>query len=197
LPALLAIFFLLAFSVNIHNPQGPFFDQPVLTWLHAQQTSLTTSLAKLFTFTGSLTVLGTACVLIFIWLWLLWRRSAIFFAISMIGAVVLMELVKHLIARPRPEIFPHLILEHGFSFPSGHAVGSTALIVTLYLIAQQASPRARWLFALFGGLWALCVSVSRLYLQVHYPSDILASWALSTFWVLLVNLWYARRRPLG
>ncbi len=70
-------------------------------------------------------------------------------------------------------------------------MGSAAYFLALYLLAQQRSPR--WLAAVTGVLFTLAIG-SRLVLQVHYPSDVLAGWALSAAWVLGVNLVYARAR---
>jgi undecaprenyl-diphosphatase len=192
--ALLVLFILLALGVS--GPQGLFFDQPVLAWLHAQQAPWLTSVAKVVAHIFSIVGMGVACLLILAWLCVRWRRSAVFFLLSALGATVLLEVIKHVVARPRPELFPHLALESGASFPSAHAGGSIALILALYFLSRQLFPRYSWAVALFGGLWVLLVSLSRLYLQVHYPSDVLASWALCAFWVLLVNVWYARQGRL-
>ena len=78
----------------------------------------------------------------------------------------------------------------GYSFPSGHAMGSAAFFLALYLLVAQLAPRWRLLAGVLAALFTLCIGVSRLVLQVYYPSDILAGWALSAAWVLGVNLVY-------
>lgn len=79
----------------------------------------------------------------------------------------------------------------GYSFPSGHAEVSLALVLSLYLLLGVSQPRgnrfgpAFWVLAL-GLPWAFLVGLSRLYLQVHYPSDVLGGWVLAVAWTLWV-----------
>jgi membrane-associated phospholipid phosphatase len=94
-----------------------------------------------------------------------------------VGAAVLPELVKAVVARPRPTLWPWLIPTSGYSFPSGHAVAGAALYPLLGWLALRARGRG-----LVGYLLGLAVGVfiglGRLYAGVHWPSDVLAGWAL-------------------
>lgn len=94
---------------------------------------------------------------------------------------------KYFFARPRPHLFPQLAPEHDFSFPSGHTMASLALVLGLFWLLEG-DPKASRLALLLGLPWALGVALSRLYLQVHYPSDVLAGWALTLAWFFGLRL---------
>ena len=108
-------------------------------------------------------------------------------ALEVGGAAVLDKVLKPLFARPRPTLYPHLVPETNYSFPSGHAVGDLAFAMALFLVVGTLI-RGRWrsLGYLSIGL-ALLIGASRPYLQVHYPSDVLAGWALGLAWVLALH----------
>ena len=125
-------------------------------------------------------------------------RAAIFLASATVGASLLINLGKHLIARPRPHLFPALIdMPSGHSFPSGHAAQITAFVLAgLWLLKR--SMAAPWFAttATAGGGLIVLVSLSRLYLQVHYPSDVLAGVLTATLWVIgLAHLIMAPAAP--
>ncbi len=171
------------------------FDAPILWWFHNLITPRFTTLALTFTNFGSVYTLLAALLIISFLLWFRSRRATLFLLISFCGAAVLDIVAKVLFARSRPDLFTQLIPEHDFSFPSGHTMGATAFFLALYFLSRQLFPRWQWLVASLGFLFALGIGISRLYLQVHYPSDVLAGWMLSVMWVLGVNLWYKRSHP--
>jgi undecaprenyl-diphosphatase len=112
-------------------------------------------------------------------------RDALFLIGACIGGSLLNSAAKLVIMRPRPNLFPVLIdLPAGFSFPSSHAVQITAFVLA-ELLLLKASTRARWffLFNVAGGILIVLVCLSRLYLQVHYPTDVVAGFLTSLFWV--------------
>lgn len=174
---------------EVYEQEGFFFDEPVLGWFYGLITPLRTRVALALSTVGGVEVMVGLTALITLLLWFRSRREAVFFAASMVGASAIMGLTKVLLARPRPELFPDVDLWQtgSSSFPSGHATGSAALALTLYLVVSRLAPRWRALAAVLGLAFALSVSASRLYLQVHYPSDVLAGLALGCAWVLGVN----------
>ncbi|ADI14034.1 phosphatase PAP2 family protein [Truepera radiovictrix] len=177
---------------EVYEQEGFFFDEPVLGWFYGLITPLRTRVALALSTVGGVEVMVGLTALITLLLWFRSRREAVFFAASMVGASAIMGLTKVLLARPRPELFPDVDLWQtgSSSFPSGHATGSAALALTLYLVVSRLAPRWRALAAVLGLAFALSVSASRLYLQVHYPSDVLAGLALGCAWVLGVNALY-------
>lgn len=107
--------------------------------------------------------------------------------------------LKELFGRERPEIVPHLVQQQSMSFPSGHAMMSAVVYLTLgVLLAQLESER--WAIRLYALGWAvlitLLVGISRVFLGVHYPTDVLAGWSAGLVWAILcwlVARWLQRR----
>ena len=112
------------------------------------------------------------------------RRASLFLLATLGGALVLQGLVKHWVGRPRPDVVPHTARVFTSSFPSSHATISAAITIAAAILLARARPERR--FALAAGMAAICLSalvgVSRLYLGVHWPTDVMAGWALGTAW---------------
>ncbi|EGV02592.1 PAP2 family protein [Streptococcus infantis SK970] len=108
-----------------------------------------------------------------------WKSESLLVAGNLSLAGILIVSLKHLYQRPRPDIL-HLVEEKGFSFPSGHSLAVTLLIGSLIIILGQRVKNTTIKLALQGllGLYLISVLVSRVYLGVHYPSDVLASLCL-------------------
>ena len=105
------------------------------------------------------------------------RREALAWLVVGVGAAVLPELLKAAVARPRPTLWPWLIPTSGYSFPSGHAVAGAALYPFLGWLALRARGRSRVGYFL-GLAIGTVIGLGRLYAGVHWPSDVLAGWAL-------------------
>ncbi len=116
------------------------------------------------------------------------RAEAAWLAGSVVGASVLNAGLKSLLHRPRPELVPHLAEVSNASFPSGHAMISAAIYLTIGAMLAETQPRrsARVFLMAFAGVLVLLIGVSRIYLGVHWPSDVLAGWALGSVWALVV-----------
>lgn len=187
LVALALVFQFVANDVAEREPVP--FDASLLTWLHLHATAQLTALARGLSAVGEPTVIAPLTLLVTLLLLARrhWRGAATF-AVDVGGAAVLDLVLKHVFARPRPTLFPHLVPETTFSFPSGHAVGDLAFYLALALLLRD-TPSRRWSWlGLVGVVLALLIGASRPYLQVHYPSDIVAGWALGAGWILLVQL---------
>lgn len=118
------------------------------------------------------------------------RRLSLFLAFSAGGTALINTLFKVFFSRERPALWEQLIVEPGFSFPSGHAMIAAALSMAIILMAWQT--KYRWYAIIFGVLYTLLVSISRIYLGVHYPSDVLAGWCVSILWIITLHRFFSR-----
>ena len=108
------------------------------------------------------------------------RLQALIFAATVVLAQALAEGIKLIVARPRPDIAAHFDLVYSSSFPSGHATMAPVVYLTLAVILAAGEPRkdVRALMFACAVAMILAVGVSRVYLGVHWPTDVLAGWVL-------------------
>jgi membrane-associated phospholipid phosphatase len=112
-------------------------------------------------------------------------RSLVMLLFLCLGTQILNQGMKLAFARPRPLLWPRLIEEASYGFPSGHAMGSLVLYGFLaYLLGQRYPRQARLITRIAIGLIG-AIGLSRLYLGVHYPTDILAGYAVGGLWLML------------
>ena len=109
-------------------------------------------------------------------------REGLFAALALAGSALLNLGTKQLCARERPSLWESIAPEHSFSFPSGHAMGSMTLACVCVLLAWRTA--WRWPVVIAALAFTLLVGLSRVYLGVHFPSDILAGWAAASIWAV-------------
>ena len=165
-------------------------DKQILEFLHRNSTPWLDRLALAFTAAGDPLPMGILAVVITLGL-AVWgsRLQAWFFGLSVGGAMGLNLLVKLLFARPRPALWISLKPAFYYSFPSGHAMGAAAVATAVGLLLWQ--HRGYWLAWVLGLLFVLGVGWSRVYLGVHYPSDVLAGWTGSVGWVAALHILFS------
>ncbi|GAB3516657.1 phosphatase PAP2 family protein [Pseudoxanthomonas daejeonensis] len=121
-------------------------------------------------------------------------REAVFAIAAFAGSALLNVATKHYFQRARPSLWESIAPETTFSFPSGHAMGSMTLAAVLVLLAWHT--RWRWPVLVLAVVFTGLVGVSRLYLGVHYPSDVLGGWAAGLAWTSGAYLvLFRQRRP--
>jgi undecaprenyl-diphosphatase len=115
------------------------------------------------------------------------RGAALFVLAAVVGGTLLSTLAKLAFARPRPELVAHLVDVSSYSFPSGHALSSAVTYLTLGALLARTQARNRIKAYLLGAavVLTLLIGTSRVYLGVHYPSDVLAGWSLGAAWAML------------
>jgi len=128
-------------------------------------------------------------------------HMAVFAAGSVTGGMIVSSLLKDIFQRPRPEIVPHVAYAASTSFPSGHSMMSAVTYLTLaaLLARSQERKRLKAYFLLLAALLTLMVGVSRVYLGVHWPTDVLAGWMAGAVWAMLcwlVARWLQTRKTL-
>lgn len=126
------------------------------------------------------------------------RRSAVFLLGAVAGGLILSFALKSGFDRPRPDLVPHGAYVYTTSFPSGHAMMSAVTFLTLGSVLAQSQRRRRLkvYLILLALLITLAVGVSRVYLGVHWPTDVLAGWAVGAGWALfcwLIARWLQKR----
>lgn len=124
--------------------------------------------------------------------------TAIFITVSVAGGTLLSTALKHVFDRPRPDLVPHAVEVTSASFPSGHSMLAMTTYLTLgaVLAEVQAGTKARMYILCWAVFLALIVGLSRVYLGVHWPTDVLGGWCLGSAWALLcatAALWLQRR----
>jgi undecaprenyl-diphosphatase len=120
-----------------------------------------------------------------------WKLSAILLSVSTAGGVVLTTVLKSVFQRARPELFDSGYTASFYSFPSGHATIAVGFYGMLSLIlAYHLRGFARWAVAFGGIVLVLIIGFSRLYLGVHYPTDVLAGFLAAPLWVIVVGAVY-------
>lgn len=177
--ALLAVFAGLAFAVS--DDETVSLDRPVMMWVHGATTPWLTAAAETASYLGGQFVLA-ASVVIALLLCFLRRFGGAFLVLAAVyGSSRLNVAFKPAFERSRPDFWEHLSAENTFSFPSGHAMGSMSLAAPLVVLTWGS--RDRWAALAVAVVYVLAVGASRVYLGVHFPSDVLAGWCLTVLWV--------------
>ncbi len=140
-----------------------------------------------------LTSLGSIIVLIIItvaiagYLFLARKQAAAWLMlVAVFGGIALSDLLKFAVGRPRPDFISPAARVFTTSFPSGHATLSaiTYLTIAALLARSQSSPRIGAYFIVLAALLTILIGVSRIYLGVHYPTDVLGGWCVGAAWAL-------------
>jgi undecaprenyl-diphosphatase len=118
------------------------------------------------------------------------EHAALFVLVSVAGGVLIGQTLKWAYARPRPDLVPHGAEVFTSSFPSGHSMMAAVTYLTLgaLLARTQAGRRVKTYVLVVAVLLTMLVGVSRVYLGVHWPTDVLAGWALGGTWALICLL---------
>jgi undecaprenyl-diphosphatase len=177
------------------------FDDGIVAWFEEHRSR---QLARLMV---NITALGSAPVLVLfiflgVGLFLCFRRygNAALLVVAAAGAAGLTALVKFYVDRARPpHPYPLALPEMSHSFPSGHSTASAATYLTLALIVAEVVPirRVRVYLITTAFVLTFLIGISRVYLALHYPSDVMAGWGLGLAWALICHRiqteWVLRR----
>lgn len=168
---------------RIRGDAGLPFDRPVMLWLQSRHSPRNTRIVRAVTELGGVTAvplfaLATSAYLVSV---RGSRRPAALLTVSLVGSTVINSVLKALYRRGRPTFFTHIVEEKSYSFPSGHAMASAALAGCACVLAWPTA----WRYPVIVGSagYVPAIGVTRMYLGVHFPSDILAGWCVSLAWV--------------
>jgi undecaprenyl-diphosphatase len=194
---LLSLVFFLRLAVEVReNELGP-FDQAVASWLQAGRGSWDGTMLAL-TRAGSQQGMTIVCVSAVLLLALLKQRKAsVFVAVCGLGALLLTVSLKLFFERARPEASVLYLIQvpSSFSFPSGHALGTTSVLGCLVVLARALRLPLAWRLGVTVCASALIagVTASRVYFGVHYASDVLGGVLAGAAWVAAVTGWFYPR----
>ena len=173
----LLLFVILGYVVKFHPNYLKGFDWPIQTILRGDlPDSLTFFFSNVTSLINTPVIVTWVAVLVGFFLYKKWWSEAILLAGNLALTGILVALLKNVYQRPRPTI-QHLVEEGGFSFPSGHALASTLVVGALVIIVSQRvkNRHLRHLLQVLLMVFILTIMTSRIYLGVHYPTDVLGS----------------------
>jgi undecaprenyl-diphosphatase len=186
--AALAILFTWGFAElasHVRRGATQTFDTAVMTWMGQHRSPFVERAMLEVTALGTGTVVGMLVLVAGLFLWLnKHKHSAILLVAATLGGLVLNNLLKIAFDRPRPQLFEWATHASSSSFPSGHAMSSVIVYATVaYLAARLQSRFASRVFTMvFAAVIIVAICVSRMYLGVHYPSDVLAGVMIGLAW---------------
>ena len=169
------------------------FDRAVLLWIHDTFPGWLDEPMRLVTALGYYyAVVPLLAAAVYLFYRRGWRLSAVLLAVSTGGSIVLTTVLKGVFQRARPELFDSGYQASFYSFPSGHATVAVGFYGMLTVVlAYRLGGLARWAVASSGVLIVLLIGFSRLYLGVHYPTDVLAGYLSALLWLVCVGGVYA------
>ncbi|MDZ8055425.1 MAG: phosphatase PAP2 family protein [Aulosira sp. ZfuVER01] len=181
----LQIFGLLALEVR-YNEGGFPWDLPILVTIHSLAQPQLDVFALILTKLGSVwTVLPILSAIALLLLGQRRWRSLTYLLITAAGNIAINRTAKEFWHRVRPDLWTSVAPEFDYSFPSGHAMTSMTLI-TLLVVLTWGSVWC-WLTVILGSLYVFAIAWTRLYLGVHFPSDIIAGWMVAIAWAIGVS----------
>jgi len=175
-------------TVKIWENQAGFpWDVPILLAVHSTANPQLNVLAVTLAIIGlpwtAIPILGAIALILL--LQKRWRSLAYLLTAS-VGSVIINRTAKQLMHRVRPQLWQSISPEASFAFPSAHAMTSITVVVILLFLTWDSS--RRWLVLIFGSLYIIAIGWCRLYLGVHFPSDVLAGWMVALGWTIGVSL---------
>lgn len=171
------------------------FDSMVISFIQGLETPALTVVMKFFTNIGSTISIIVISLLALFFLYKVfdYRSELLLFTIVIAGTPIINSILKEFFHRTRPDL--HRLIEiGGYSFPSGHAMNAMAVygIISFLLWRHLPTRMGRTILIIISSVFILMIGISRIYLGVHYPSDIIGGYFASGFW-LTVAIWFFQR----
>jgi membrane-associated phospholipid phosphatase len=169
-------------------------ESTILLWIHRFATPALDAVFRFSNLFGLFPVCtAVVAAMVVRHIWRGERKEALLWLTIGVATAVVPEVIKHLVARPRPTLWPVIVHASGFSFPSGHAVAGAAFYPLMgWDLLRRRAISAQIGYAI-GAVFGIFVGCGRLYLGVHWPSDVLAGWFLGFLQSGAAVVWLARR----
>ncbi len=197
LPAILALLFFAFLTFEVRRGDTAAFDNNIRAAVHAHATPARTGLMRGISRVGepALLIDTGAAVIVLLLIFRRWR-IALLVLTSLIGSELLDQALKFSIRRPRPPVFFGLRQPLGYSFPSGHSLVSCAVFgaIAVFAASRIRNRTVRWLCYLALAIPVFAIGFSRVYLGMHYPTDVLGGYAAAIVWLTLVELMFRGKR---
>jgi len=177
----LLLFVALGYMVKFYPEALTGFDSNIQTWVRGGLPAGLTRFFKTITILGNTPVQAIIAIVAVIWLYLRqYKAEAIFVGASGLLASILIVSLKYIYQRQRPSI-THLVHASGYSFPSGHSLGTFMILGAIAIVLAQRLAKKESKIAVYGitGLLIFLVGLSRIYVGVHYLTDVLAGFTLA------------------
>ncbi|PSJ80480.1 phosphatase PAP2 family protein [Neisseria iguanae] len=180
-------------TANVIAGQNFAFEEPLMMWIHTQTGEWFSPVAGVMHYVGKISLAMPVIILLVVWLMLTGRRDyGLFIGLGTLLPTLIMLAAKVSISRPRPEFWPRIIEETNSSFPSGHSTFSAALATITVLLCLRSRHRSIILLAGIG--FAALMGYSRIYLGVHYPTDVWVGWTNGALTTLALYYSFFRKR---
>lgn len=186
-------FSIMAIIISRHNILT--FDSTIISYIQGLETPALTTIMKFFTFMGSGNSIFVIAVIVMFFLYVVLhhRSELVFFTIVIVSTGILNGMLKDFFHRARPDL--HRLIEiGGYSFPSGHAMSAMVVYGALAFLLWRHIPTrmGRTILIILSAMMIFMIGISRVYLGVHYPSDIIGGYFASGFW-LATAIWFYQR----
>ncbi|EKD86973.1 MAG: phosphoesterase PA-phosphatase related protein [uncultured bacterium] len=181
--SLVSLYVFLKISHDVFESELFLFDSTLTNFLFSLRSPMLTDIMISITSLGSVYVLLIASLSVAFYLFIKRRRDAVIYLMFLYSGVFLNLILKLMYQRPRPSLHP-LINENTYSFPSGHAMNSFVFFsaMTYLVLRQTKNKKLRSLVLIVSIAAVLAIGVSRVYLGVHYPSDVVAGYIAGFLW---------------
>ncbi len=165
------------------------FDTIIINFVYQLRTPLLTKIMVFLSFIGSDLIVFLAFIIIILLIKKKYKNETVLFSFILAMGFIINILLKFLIRRPRPDIAP-LVLETSYSFPSGHSMNSFVFYITLsyFIFRFTRNKKLGMSISLFCLFLIFLIGLSRVYLGVHYPSDVLAGFIGGAWWFVTALL---------
>lgn len=193
LGSLFALVMLYAFfkvGAEVIDKDISFFDNSMTHFVYSFRNSFLTEFMKVITNFGGEIFLGIAVIVTILVLLKSHKKDALIFSFILIFGAGLNFLLKNIFQRPRPSLTPLIKMDTSYSFPSGHTMNSFIFFTCLcyFIFRKLKNRKLGLLLTLVSGLLVFLIGVSRIYLGVHYPSDVIAGLIAGLIWFIAVLL---------
>lgn len=193
--SVISLFCFACVALLLSSHQITQFDRNTIGSIQGLESPLLTSIMKIFTYIGSGTFIAILSIIVLFFLFKrTGQRSELYlFIATILGSNILFSVLKMFFHRARPDL--HRLIEiSGYSFPSGHAtMAMTVYGILSFLLWRHITTKiGRTILIISSSIMILMIGVSRIYLGVHYPSDVIAGYFTGGFWIS-VAIWYYQR----